>query len=72
MVLGGSMGLVGIVAGLVYFLNYLNNIDSYGTPYLAPYSPRIPSDLKDAVSQVSIVRMKKRPKSYSPQKEDRV
>ena len=70
-VLGGSMGLVGIVAGLVYIVNYLNSIDSYGTPYLAPYSPRIPRDLKDALMQVSIVEMKKRPKSYKPQKENR-
>lgn len=71
LILGGSMGLVGIVAGMVYILNYLNSIDSYGTPYLAPYSPRIPGDLKDAVTQVSIVNMKKRPKTYSPKKEER-
>lgn len=69
--LGGSMGLVGIVAGMVYLANYLNSIDSYGTPYLAPYSPRIPGDLKDAINQVSIVNMKKRPKTYSPKKENR-
>ena len=71
LILGGSMGLVGIVAGMVYLTNYLNSIDSYGTPYLAPYSPRIPRDLKDALTQVSIVNMKKRPKTFSPQKEDR-
>lgn len=71
LILGGSMGLVGVVAGMVYVLNYLNSIDSYGTPYLAPYSPRIKRDLKDAVTQVSIINMKKRPKSYSPLKEDR-
>lgn len=71
LIFGGSMGLVGIIAGMVYIMNYLNSIDSYGTPYLAPYSPRIPSDLKDAVTQVSIVDMKKRPKTYRPQKEDR-
>ena len=71
LILGGSMGLVGIVAGMVYVTNYLNSLDNYGTPYLAPYSPRIPGDLKDALTQVSIVKMKKRPKTYSPQKEDR-
>lgn len=71
LILGGSMGLVGIVAGTVYVMNYLNKIDSYGTPYLAPYSPRIPRDLKDGFTQVSIVNMKKRPKCYSPEKEDR-
>ena len=71
LILGGSMGLVGIVAGMVYIMNYLNSIDSYGTPYLAPYSPRISGDLKDAVTQVSIVNMRKLPKSYQPRKENR-
>jgi spore germination protein KA len=47
-ILGGSLGLAGITAGMVYIINYLNTIDSYDTPYLAPYSPRIPKDLKDA------------------------
>lgn len=70
-ILGGSLGLVGMIAGFVYLLNYLNNIDSYGTPYLAPYGPRIPQDLKDGIFTKPITQMKERPKSFSPQKKEK-
>ena len=65
LILGGSLGLLGIIGGLVYMINYLNRIDSYGTPYLAPYSPRINSDLKDSLVKVPLNLMKKRPMSFS-------
>lgn len=63
-ILGGSLGLGGLVAGMVYFVNYLNTIDSFGTPYLAPYSPRVPEDLKDGVFKSPINDMKIRPKTF--------
>ena len=68
-IFGGSLGLVGIISGLVYFANYLNTIDSYGTPYLAPYSPRIQNDLQDAIFSKPLVQIKTRPKSFNPEKE---
>lgn len=63
-ILGGSLGLGGLVAGMVYFVNYLNTIDSFGTPYLAPYSPRVPEDLKDGVFKSPANDMKTRPKTF--------
>lgn len=69
-IIGGSLGLAGVVAGIIYVINVLNDLDSYGTPYLAPYSPRIPRDLQDAILSTAIVNVKKRPKSFSPEKED--
>lgn len=71
-ILGGSLGLIGIVSGFVYFLNYLNELDSYGTPYLAPYSPRIPQDLKDAIFTSPVGDLKQRPKTFSPTKKERL
>ncbi len=71
-IIGGSLGLAGIVSGLVYIINYLNIIDSYGTPYLAPYSPRISSDLKDGIITEPITKMKSRPKSFNPRKKERL
>ena len=68
-IFGGSLGLVGIISGLVYLANYLNTIDSYGTPYLAPYSPRIQNDLQDAIFSKPLVQIKTRPKSFNPEKE---
>ena len=70
-IIGGSMGLAGIIAGMVYIINYLNTLDSYGTPYLAPYSPRVKSDLKDAILATSITRNKGLPQSFAPKKEKR-
>ena len=69
-ILGGSLGLAGVVAGMIYIVNVLNDLDSYETPYLAPYSPRISRDLQDAILSTAIVDIKKRPKSFSPEKED--
>lgn len=63
-ILGGSLGLGGLVAGMVYFVNYLNTLDSFGTPYLVPYSPRVPEDLKDGVFKSPINDMKTRPKTF--------
>lgn len=63
-ILGGSLGLAGLITGMIYFINYLNSIDSYGTPYLAPYSPRIPKDLKDGVFKSPVTDMKRRPKAF--------
>ncbi len=71
LILGGALGIMGIMAGMVYVVNYLNKLDSYGTPYLAPYSPRIPKDLKDAIITNSIIEMDELPKTYSPKKEKR-
>lgn len=63
-ILGGSLGLLGIVGGIIYFGNYLNDFDSYGSPYLAPYSPRINRDLQDAIFKEEISDMKYRPDSF--------
>lgn len=63
--LGGCFGLYGVVAGIFYLVNYLNRIDSYGVPYLAPYSPRVEADLKDAMIKKSLVEMKHRPMSFN-------
>lgn len=69
--LGGSLGIIGLTTGAIYIVNYLNTIDSFGTPYLAPYSPKISSDLKDALLVKSIHKMNKRPKSFSPKQKER-
>ena len=70
--LGGSLGIIGITCGAIYIINYLNSIDSFGTPYLAPYGPKISSDLKDGLFTEPIQKMKNRPKSFSPKNKERV
>lgn len=69
LILGGSLGLLGMVGGLIYVTNYLSTLDSFGSPYLAPYSPRISNDLKDGLFKAPITELKTRPKTYgSPNK----
>ncbi|MBQ3494716.1 MAG: spore germination protein [Clostridia bacterium] len=63
LLVGGTLGLFGIIGGMLYFVNYLNSLNSYDTPMLAPYSPRVKSDLKDGLTRRSLPEMNKRPHS---------
>lgn len=63
LIIGGTLGLLGIVGAMVYFINYLNTMNEFDTPNLAPYSPRIKNDLKDAIHKKPITYMKRRPNS---------
>ena len=62
-VLGGVAGFYGLTVGFVWLTSYLLTFDSYGTPYFAPYAPRIPQDKKDGIVKDRIENMKTRPKS---------
>ena len=62
-VLGSTVGIFGIVGGVVYFINYINTLNYYETPYLAPYAPKIKEDLKDGLFKKPLITMKNTPKS---------
>ena len=66
-ILGGTLGLLGIVGGMIYFVNYINNLTQYSAPQLAPFSPSVDSDKKDGLSKKPLKEMKLRPKSYKKQ-----
>ena len=59
------MGMLGIIGLFLYLIIYLCSIDSYGAPYLAPFSPKVNNDLKDAIIMSATFNMKTRPKSFS-------
>ena len=61
--LGGLLGLYGIIIGTIFLIGYLVSLESFSTPYLAPFSPYIKSDQKDALSRSSLAKMKNRPNS---------
>ena len=65
LLVGGTLGLLGIIGCMIYFVDYLNTLNDYDTPYLAPYSPMIKDDLKDGLKRKSILYMTKRPSSIS-------
>ena len=71
LMIGGTLGLFGIIGGMVYFINYLNTMNEFDTPNLAPYSPRIKNDLQDALTRQPISKMKTRPKVIKNKDEKR-
>lgn len=61
--IGGFLGLYGLVAGFIVLLVYTAGIDHYGAPFLAPFTPHIADDQKDALSKVPFNEMIERPRS---------
>lgn len=53
MMLAASFGLYGITLGLLALLLHLNSLRSFGVPYMAPFSPFILEDQKDAIFRFS-------------------
>ena len=60
---GGLLGFYGLVLMAVFFVIYLNDFDSYGSPYLAPISPYISSDAKDSIFKKPLPDMIMRPRT---------
>lgn len=60
---GGLGGTYLLVLGSLYLIIYLCSLESFGVPYTAPFAPLIPSDMKDSIARVSLLRMTKRPKA---------
>lgn len=64
LLLGGTLGFLGMVAGIIYFCNYMNELNEYSAPYLAPISPHIKNDRKDAMMKAPLREMTTRPKAF--------
>ncbi len=60
---GGCFGFYGIICLAFYFILYLNDFDSYGAPYLSPFSPVVKQDLTDGLNKIDIVDVRTRPKT---------
>lgn len=66
---GSVLGLFGIVLFSFGILVYLCSMQSFGSPYLAPYAPMIVADFKDGVLKDDLLNMRDRP--YSVPTENR-
>ena len=62
-ILGGLLGILGVILAMLFLIGYLANMDSFGSPYLAPFAPHIKSDLKDGLRRVPFNQKFFRPKS---------
>lgn len=69
-IIGGTLGLHGIILGMIFLINYLCNFDCFGTPYLAPYAPFISKDQKDFIIKDTLLDQKTRPASIPNNKEN--
>lgn len=63
--IAGIMGLLGVILGVMVLLTYMINMQDFGVPFLAPYSPNISQDKQDAVLQKPISEQVNRPKSLN-------
>lgn len=61
LILAGTLGLYGIMLGLLVILVHLNNLRSFGVPYLAPVAPAHFGDFKDVFVRVPRWAMDSRP-----------
>jgi hypothetical protein len=61
-ILGGTLGLFGIIAGLFALLIHLCTLRSFGTPFLEPLAPVVLSDWKDALVRLPWWAMRTRPR----------
>lgn len=58
-IISAFFGIYGVFISLMLLVTKLCSIDSFGYPYMAPFSPIIKPELKD-----SIIKMKKKDKNY--------
>ena len=69
LLVAGSLGPFGIVLLAAFLLYYLLSADSFQTPLLAPFSPLIKRDLRDAIVKYDMRSLQNRPSLFqSPNK----
>lgn len=66
LIISTFFGIYGIFIGLIFLITKLCSITSFGFPYMAPLSPIIKSELKDAVVRSNTKKIKKRNPLLSP------
>lgn len=66
MLLSGSLGLFGLILGVMLILIHLVSLKSFGINYLSPVVPYRPSDWKDLLIRAPLPYLNKRPKLLHP------
>jgi spore germination protein KA len=61
LLLGGSMGLIGITSGIYLVLIYTASLHTFGIPYTASIATATENNMKDAFFRVSLKSMQERP-----------
>lgn len=66
MLLAGSLGLFGLILGMMMILIHLVSLKSFGINYLSPIVPYRPSDWKDLLIRAPLPYLKERPEILHP------
>lgn len=62
MLLAGTLGLLGIMLGLIAIIVHLSTVRSFGLPYLAPMGPMRASEMKDVMMRAPLWSFRTRPR----------
>jgi spore germination protein KA len=62
MFFAGTLGLYGVLLGILMILIHMTRLSSFGVPYLSPIAPLQFSDLKDVLVRLPWWGMIERPK----------
>lgn len=62
MLLGATLGLFGVMFGLLLILIHITSLRSFGVPYMAPLAPLMPRDLNDIFGRPPFWAMGRRPR----------
>lgn len=60
-ILAGTLGLLGIMLGIITIIVHLSALRSFGVPYLSPMAPMQGSEMKDVLIRAPWWKMNKRP-----------
>ncbi|ETT63103.1 GerA spore germination protein [Paenibacillus sp. FSL R7-277] len=71
LVLGGTMGLIGVFIAVFVIYGHLAHLRSFGSPYLQPLAPLVFEDWRDTLFRVPTQYMNKRSSSFTNRKNRR-
>ncbi|KWX70237.1 hypothetical protein AMQ84_29590 [Paenibacillus riograndensis] len=60
-ILGGTLGLLGVSFGLIAIAVHLCMLRSYGVPFMSPFAPFVPNEMKDTMIRAPLWKMSRRP-----------
>ena len=67
-----TFGGFGIITASSFILIYLASLESFTVPFLSPYAPFLPQDVKDGIIMDRIDKMEDRPLSLKPKNKTRI
>jgi len=70
--LSGAFGLLGLATGLMFVMNHMLSLRSFGVPYLAPVTPGNYQGFKDSLIRAPLDWLRNRPAQLHPQNIKRV